>query len=367
MIVTTSALVLPSLIASFALSAGVTWLGIGYARRRNLIDHPGRRRSHSEPTPRGGGIGIVAAALAIFAVEMYALPSEALPDLLLCSIAIVLVAAVGWIDDHRGLAARWRLLAHVAAALLVLAALSMQPGGLIPYRVAPLLEALLVALVWLSLVWSINLHNFMDGINGILAFQGLFVFASLAVLCAAADADADAWHLCALAAAVAAFIPFNFPRARVFMGDVGSGVVGLLVGISVLRLLGVDGVEPASGLIACSAFVTDASCNLVSRIWRGRRWYSAHREHLYQWMVRAGLSHARVVAWYLGWNVAVVAPVLWFLNRGLPDAAAGAAPLPGQAGMAGLVAVYGLGVALWIFAKRWCLGAARARRTHAAA
>jgi UDP-N-acetylmuramyl pentapeptide phosphotransferase/UDP-N-acetylglucosamine-1-phosphate transferase len=345
------------LAGGLAVSALVTWLGIGYAHRRNLIDHPGQRRSHSVPTPRGGGIGIVVAALLIFAVETVWLPREALPDLLACMSAIVLVAAVGWIDDHRGLAARWRLVAHAVAAGLVLFALSFQPASIVPGAHGSL-QMLLVGLAWLALVWSINLHNFMDGIDGILAFQALFVFAAFAALCAFAGAEADAWHLAALGAAVAAFVPFNFPRARVFMGDVGSGVLGLLIGASALRLLAVDEIDAASGVIACSAFVTDASCNLLSRMWRGRRWYSAHREHLYQWMVRAGMPHARVVGWYMGWNLAVVAPVLWLLNHDLHPAA----PL----GAAAAVLVYGVGVASWVFGKRWCLDKVKSRR-HASA
>jgi UDP-N-acetylmuramyl pentapeptide phosphotransferase/UDP-N-acetylglucosamine-1-phosphate transferase len=346
-----------SMIASFALSACVTWLGIRYARRRNLVDQPGQRRSHRVPTPRGGGIGIVAATLAIFAVEMFLLPREALPDLAACTLAVALVAAVGWVDDHGGLAARWRLLAHFVAAGLILFALSFQPASIVPGVHGGIVAAIVFA-VWIGLVWSINLHNFMDGIDGILAFQALFVLVAFAVLSAHAGAAIDAWHLAALGAAVAAFIPFNFPSARVFMGDVGSGVIGLLIGLSALRLLAVEEIAASSGLIACSGFVIDATCNLLSRMWRGRRWYSAHREHLYQWMVRAGMSHARVVAWYMGWNLGVVAPVLWMLNHGLHPAA----PL----GVAALAAVYGVGIALWIFGKRWCLDKVKSRR-HATA
>jgi hypothetical protein len=151
------------------------------------------------------------------------------------------------------------------------------------------------------------------------------------------------------------------------MGDVGSGVLGLLIGIGVLRLLAVDAVEPASGMVACSAFVIDASCNLVSRIWRGRRWYSAHREHLYQWMVRSGMTHARVVAWYMGWNALVVVPTLWLLNRDMPAAASAALPIPEPDGIVGLFVVYGTGIVLWIFAKRWCLARVKSQRSHAPA
>ena len=351
-----------SIVVVFVISAVVTALGIHYARRRNLIDHPGQRRSHGEPTPRGGGIGLVAAALCLFAAEMIILPREALTDLLGCWIALALVAAVGWIDDHRGLAARWRIMVHALAAAIVLAEMTSAAisTGSAAAGAPAIAYAIMLGVIWLSLVWSINLHNFMDGIDGLLGWQALFVFLALAALMATSGADADAWHLCALAAAVAGFIPFNFPRARVFMGDVGSGALGLLIGICVLRQLTVSEVEPFSGLIACSAFVVDASCNLVSRMLRGKRWYSAHREHLYQWMVRAGMSHARVVAWYMGWNLFIVAPVLWQLNRAWSTQPADGAAI--VRGLEALAAIYGLGVALWIFGKRWCLRRARTCR-----
>jgi len=352
------------LLATFLVSATLTWLGIRYAHRRNLIDQPGQRRSHSLPTPRGGGIGIVVAALAVYLFETLLLPSEAAPDLLACACAIALVATVGWIDDHGGLAARWRLLAHFAAALLVLIGPEATGVGYFASgNAAGYVRVLVLAVVLLSMVWSINLHNFMDGINGLLAVQAIFVFLALAVVAGSAGADADAWHLCALSAAVVAFVPFNFPRARVFMGDVGSATLGLLVGIAVLRQMSLPGVAPLSGIVACSAFVADATCNLLSRMLRGKRWYSAHREHLYQWMARSGMSHTRVVGWYMGWNLFVVVPVLYAMNAA-SGAESGRSLFSAWPWVAG---IYALACALWIFGKRWCLGKVKSQRRHATA
>ena len=106
----------------------------------------------------------------------------------------------------------------------------------------------------------------------------------------------------------------------------------------------------ASGLIAVSAFLTDASLTLLSRMTSGRRWYSAHREHLYQWLTRCGFSHARVVALYMGWNLLVVAPVLWWINR-LPAQARLTELDPAYAWAGG---VYVAAILLWIGGKRWC-------------
>jgi UDP-N-acetylmuramyl pentapeptide phosphotransferase/UDP-N-acetylglucosamine-1-phosphate transferase len=340
------------LLAAMASSA-ITALAIRYAHKRNLLDQPGRRRSHTQPTPRGGGIGIVATALAIYAVEAFTLPREALPDLLACIVAIVLVAAVGWVDDHRGLAARWRFAAHALAGMIVLA----PHVAAAEWRVDILA---LAAVAWFAIVWSINLHNFMDGIDGLLGWQSLFVFVVLGAFAAFAGAQADALHLFALAAAVAGFVPFNFPQARVFMGDVGSGALGLLIAIGALRAAAIEGVDPWSGLIAVSAFVVDATCSLLSRMLRGRRWYSAHREHLYQWLVRSGRSHARVVGWYMAWNLVVVVPVLCWLQFGgrEPDAPRGAFAA---------AAVHAAGIVIWIYGKRWSLHNVKAQSRHAAA
>jgi UDP-N-acetylmuramyl pentapeptide phosphotransferase/UDP-N-acetylglucosamine-1-phosphate transferase len=303
--------------------------------------------------------------LCLFVAEMIILPREALVDLLGCWIALALVAAAGWIDDHRGLAARWRILIHALAAAIVLggmasAAISAGNGAAGAPAIA---YAIMLGVIWLSLVWSINLHNFMDGINGLLAVQAIFVFLALAVVAGSAGADADAWHLCALSAAVVAFVPFNFPRARVFMGDVGSGTLGLLVGIAVLRQMSLPGVAPLSGIVACSAFVADATCNLLSRMLRGKRWYSAHREHLYQWMARSGMSHTRVVGWYMGWNLFVVVPVLYAMNAA-SGAESGRSLFSAWPWVAG---IYALACALWIFGKRWCLGKVKSQRRHATA
>ena len=157
-------------------------------------------------------------------------------------------------------------------------------------------------------------------------------------------------------------MPFNFPRARIFMGDVGSGVLGFLIAVAVIGQMLAPRIAFASGLLACSAFVTDATCTLVSRMIRGRRWYSAHREHLYQWLVRCGNSHARVVAYYMGWNLLIVLPVIGWMNRSI---ASDASQAPAGFGAAALV--YALAVGVWFVGKKRCIATLRARGVHAAA
>lgn len=335
-------------LATVLLSALITRASIVYARRRQMLDLPGRRRSHTQPTPRGGGIGIVAAVIAslILFAALVGKEAESFVSMGLLA-SIILVALVGWIDDHRGLPASLRFLAHCLAAFLL-----GVPGILL------LLPNLFANPAWLlivialgvaggAVVWSINLHNFMDGINGLLALQGLFVFSALAWICFAADHFAEAQMLGLFAVATLGFVPFNFPSARVFMGDVGSGVMGLLVAVAIGVQIAEVPAALACGLIACSAFVVDSSATLLSRMLSGRRWYSAHREHLYQWLVRSGFTHVQVTSLYMSWNLLVVAPTLFWLCRSKAN-------LQSESAVAAAV-VYSAALLLWVCGKRYCL------------
>jgi len=317
------------ILGSFLLSASVTWLSIRYAYRRNLVDHPGQRRSHATPTARGGGIGIVLACVAFFVPPLFAVYPGATGAAAAILFGLIIVAAVGWWDDHFGLSALVRVVVHLLAATLLAVAL-LGSDGLMAVCVFALFTA-----------WSINLHNFMDGIDGLLGTQALFVFVVLGCFGSSYAQPEYALPMWVAAAATLGFLPFNFPRASVFMGDVGSGALGFLIAAAIGLGLDFGLLVPTQALVLVSAFLIDASCTLASRIVRGRRWYSAHREHLYQWLAR-GMSHPRVVLLYGAWNLLVVAPALLLLECTEDyDAAI-------------LGAVYAFGVVVWLYGKRWC-------------
>ncbi|HET9483596.1 MAG TPA: glycosyl transferase family 4 [Xanthomonadales bacterium] len=324
-----------ALLAAAALSAVVTALAIGYGRRR-LLDLPGARRSHRVPTPRGGGIGIVVAVVALGFGPALATDPRAYG----IALAFGAVAAIGWLDDHRPVPAAVRLALHLAAAALVVWTVAPWWSGGTAAAWA------LGAAAVLAVAWSVNLHNFMDGIDGLLAMQGSFVLAVLAFALARAGALAPAHIAAAAAVATLAFVPFNAPRAHVFMGDVGSGAIGLLAGALGLVAIARGALDLPQVLVLGSGFVIDATATLLSRIVRGRRWHAPHREHLYQWLARAGLGHARVTAAYLGWNLAVVAPAV-YLAHALTRGRAGSVY-----SWAVAAAVYALGLGLWLVLKR---------------
>lgn len=324
------------------LSALLTLGAIAYARRRQLVDLPGRRRSHAVPTARGGGIAIV---LVLLAHALFQGDWQGALGPLAFFVGVVLVAAIGWIDDHRPLSARVRLLVHlVAAAVFVLA--------LVPAHVwqdtasAQLLALLagLAAVLWIAT--TINFWNFVDGSNGLVTLQTMWVAGVLAVWLgtnAAADpVDGGTWwfHCAVLAGAAAGFLPFNFPRARIFLGDVGSGALGFACGALLLATVVQQPAWIWSMLLVPSLLLGDAALTLLHRIVAGRRWYTAHREHLYQWLIRAGASHAQVAIGYLGWNLVVVLPAL-LAQRHWPTAAP-----------AITVGVLGVTALAWMFGKR---------------
>ena len=344
----------PAALALFVLagvvSAVLTWLALRYARSRQLLDQPGHRRSHSLPTPRGGGVGIVLTLL-------LALPwlhwQEPLQPWAL-ALALLLVAGIGWSDDHHPQPAWRRLAVHGVAASILLLVLVWSDARTQSVPIGWMLLASGVLLFWL--VGCINAWNFMDGSNGLLASQCLWLGLMLAAIFhwgagAAVTASWLIWSLL-LAGACAGFLPFNFPRARIFLGDVGSGALGLVCGVLLLVAVGLEPRRFWLLLILPSALLVDAGMTLLSRIVAGRRWYTAHREHLYQWLIRTGRSHARVAAIYMGWNFLVVLPVAVLMEA-----------WPEQAMILSLFTL-GLAMVTWWFGKRQLHAGWRRRRVQ---
>lgn len=310
------------------LSALLTFAWMRRARRLSVMDTPERRRLHAVPTPRGGGIGPVATILLIVMLWPQPLAGFAWPIWL----GLWAVAAVSWIDDHRPLSIRVRLLVHLLAAAVLTSAFIVLAGGSSRFWI---LAGLVLAA---AVVASINLHNFMDGSDAHLTTQVVFVFSVLAIL-AGVNGGGDLqrwWWSCTIACV--AFLPFNWPRARVFLGDVGSISFGFLVAAFSLVALHRGWIGWGGALILSSAFVIDALATLVGRMRRTRHWYTPHRDHLYQWLRRRGWPASRIVLVYQGWNLLVVLPALWILD--VHDHA----PLP-EFSLA--IAVYGLGLLVW--------------------
>ncbi len=302
-----------------------TWLAMQYAVRRRLIDQPGERRSHTVATPRGGGIGIVVALLMAIAWLLLRNPQHAR---LLSSFAIglALVAGIGWADDHRP-RSPWSRLAFHAVAALLLGWGVWQEGGSVMAAAGAFMTAMVLVNIW----------NFMDGIDGLAASQA--AIAALAFGVAAGQGTVTSLAF-ALAAACLGFLPFNLPRARVFLGDVGSGALGYALAALAIWLAMQDWMHAPGLLLPLSAFLVDASLTLATRIVRGQAWWLPHTEHAYQhWTRRCGW-HGRVTLAYAGWSV--VASGLMLIGRTTASAFM----------IGALLTTYLAGWVLWIWLRR---------------
>ena len=279
-----------------------TWLARRYALRRRLLDEPGDRRSHSTPTPRGGGIAIVVAWL-LGIGWLTARATGATPFLEAAAIGLVLVAGVGWVDDHRPLSPWSRLAAHGLAGMVLAIGVFAQSGNTV----------LAIAAFCTTLV-LVNIWNFMDGIDGLATSQAALVAAGCA---AYAGAGTMAWLAIGLAAACAGFLPFNLPRARIFLGDVGSGALGFALAVLLVGVAGQAGRAGLVLLIPLSAFLVDAALTLASRMLRGERWWQPHVQHAYQHWARRSGRHVVVTMAYAGWTLAAVVTMLLVKSMGI--------------------------------------------------
>lgn len=281
------------IVLAFAASTMLTWWIRRFAVSRSLLDRPNSRSSHSVPTPRGGGGAIVLVVLAAMPLLAFA---GVLSTPLLGAFfgAGLLVGVIGWLDDRGDVAARWRLLIHGSAACWSVVWLGDLPQLLILGSTVSL-GTVGTALVILYLVWLLNLYNFMDGIDGIASVEAVTVCISALLLYELTPGSGDAWVLpLVLAAAVAGFVVWNFPHARIFMGDAGSGFVGIMLGLLSLQAAGVAPQLFWGWVILLGAFIVDSTFTLLRRLLRGERIYEAHRSHAYQRAARQLGSHVPV-------------------------------------------------------------------------
>jgi UDP-N-acetylmuramyl pentapeptide phosphotransferase/UDP-N-acetylglucosamine-1-phosphate transferase len=293
-------------IAAFLVSCLLCKLIIRRAGAR-WLDHPGHRSLHAVPVPRLGGValwcgfavgGLLCSTWLTDVLDLYWLAGGAL--LWLVSLA----------DDRGAIAIRWRLLVQLAAAMLVLQGTTLLPG-------APASAWFWLPFAVLLVLWSINLYNFMDGMDGLAACMAIVGFSALGILAWQQWSHGFAVLCLLLVMATAGFLCFNFPPARLFMGD--SGSTGLGFAMATVGLKGFrDGLyDWWVPLLVFSPFWLDASLTLLRRLCRGEKVWLPHRQHLYQRWVMAGCSHRQVLAAYLLVMLACAASVLiWQAGTG---------------------------------------------------
>jgi Fuc2NAc and GlcNAc transferase len=263
-----------------------------YALSRSLVDIPNARSSHSVPTPRGGGVAIVVTFL-ISLCLMYSVGLFSLTYFIATTGAASLVAIIGFMDDHGHIAARWRLLGHFCSALWALTWL----GGLPPITAFGRgidLGVIGFILATLYLVWMLNLYNFMDGIDGIAGVEAVTVCVGACVLYSLGGHLVLMGPVLLLAGCAGGFLLWNFPPAKIFMGDAGSGFLGIVLAILSLQAALTSFDYFWGWLILLGVFIVDATFTLFRRLVRGEKVYEAHRSHAYQFASRHYGKHLPV-------------------------------------------------------------------------
>ena len=263
-----------------------------------ILDHPNSRSLHESATPRGGGLAIFVAVVisGTIAAALYGTSS----DLLWLGIAALMIAGVSFLDDWLTINLGYRIAVHFFAGYLVIR------GGLALESLAlpgvdwPFPEPVMTAFSLLFVVWMVNLYNFMDGMDGFAAGMAVMGFGSFALLgWFAGDTRFMALNLI-VAAAAGGFLVFNFPPAKIFMGDLGSSLLGFLAAAFALWAER-DGLFPLwVSVLIFSPFIVDATITLLRRILKREKFWQAHRTHYYQRLVQLGWGHRRTVLFEYG-------------------------------------------------------------------
>jgi len=270
------------------------------AIRYDMIVQPGKRQSHTVATPTGGGLGLVFSLIVTTIGIQVFIP---LPNFWWLHMlpGVVILAVAGWYDDRHHISSLARLLIQFAVSIWLLSSVCFQN----PHINAGMCVGILVAMIWLM-----NLYNFMDGSDGMAGFQGIFSGLVMSVLFLRGHQFAMALLSLAVAAACAGFLPLNFPKARIFMGDVASVPLGFIFSSMAVYGLYTGVISPVLSILIMSVFIVDATLTLLARVIAGERWYTAHKKHVYQRLVTSGGSHSRVLIIYQAINIFLVLPAI---------------------------------------------------------
>ncbi len=283
-----------------ALSFTLIFYFRNFALQKSIIDIPNERSSHIQPTPRGGGVVFVGIFYVLLTVLW--LVHQIKAYIFYAFLGGVPVALVGYCDDIYGVKIYWRFLVHLASSMWCVAMLGLMHSfsGIVP-----------VVLI----VWFINFYNFMDGIDGIAATQGVFVTAVAGVMLFLKNHIGMSFLCFGVLAALIGFLYWNWQPAKIFMGDVGSGFLGFFFGTLMFSTAIEYKIPVIFWFILMAVFLCDAGCTLLYRIFKKKKWYMAHREHVYQRMVQFGWEHSQVVLLVVMIDVFFLLPAaLLFLN-----------------------------------------------------
>jgi len=283
-----------AMLLAAGLAAVLTFL-VGYPTRilglrTGIMDHPVHRSSHTTPVPRVGGLAIMMGAF----LALMCMFRPSLSFLVGAGVG-ALVTFISFIDDVHPLPSVLRFGVQVTVATLAIWLIGLVPRNFgLPYAELTMSPYIALPLAVVFVVSFVNIFNFMDGINGIAAAQGIWGGAALSVLLLWGGTGNSVLTAAALAGACLGFLPHNFPKARMFMGDVGSVTVGFV--LAMLTVLGANQTEIpwVAFVLPLGVFIYDGAFTILKRVLAGQNFTKPHREHHYQLLIRCGWSHTRV-------------------------------------------------------------------------
>ena len=292
----------------FFLTVLLTGVIAKVAARLSLIDYPVARSAHLIPKPSGGGIVIIGAFL--FCTYFYYFYGHISDHTFYALLGTIPIAAVGLFDDLSRASLRLRLLIQFLGAFWVI--FWFEGVTSIDFSLFEIANPwVLMFLGVVSVVWLLNLYNFMDGIDAIAATELLFVNAMSSIFAIQAGDMALALLSASLFAASAGFLVWNWPPAKLFMGDVGSSSIGFILGVLALASMHNGTLTAWTWLILLGVFVADSGVTLIVRFVNKEKWHEGHSCHAYQNAARRWGSHEKVVIWMLLINLIWLAPLSW--------------------------------------------------------
>ena len=288
------------------LSFALTYILKHYAIKRNVVDIPNARSSHTIPTPRGGGVAFVFTFL-LFLLITYIDSSDRY--LLILFFSSLFIAVIGFIDDLIDLSAKIRLIAHFITATFIAIYFDGFPVLTI-FDLTVELGVIGILLSTLFCVWMLNLYNFMDGINGIAGMEGVFVSLIMALFSFVILSNIElSVMFLALSGSCLGFLVWNFPYAKIFMGDAGSSFLGFTFASLILYSSNMHPELFWCWLILLGVFIVDSTYTLLTRIGLGCKPFEAHNTHCYQKIAKQCNSHIRAVLYIVTVNVFWLAPL----------------------------------------------------------
>src|SRR3990167_4502963 len=295
-----------ALVVIFLLSLLLTYFIHFFALKKNILDKPNDRSMHQVPTPRGGGLAFV--ILFYAALTFLKLDHLIATDIFLSLLGGIPIACVGYCDDLFGVKARSRALIHVVSAIWGIVCLHGVPilnFGSVSFH-SPVIFFIFGVFIT---VWFTNLYNFMDGIDGLAAMEAAFVSAVAGIFLFFDGFRGLAFVCFTLTFSVLGFLVLNWPPAKIFMGDVGSGFLGYIFAMLMWTTNNQHQLPFPIWWILLSVFIADASYTLIHRMIQKKKLSVAHREHAYQGLVQSGLTHKQVTKGVLFINLLLCLPL----------------------------------------------------------